>query len=77
VEAYYTGISHAEEIMLSMGAVSTQLIAKKRMPAPAIPGKELSALLAGDKLIPIVHGTTYDELRNVSPLLASRSGLNF
>jgi hypothetical protein len=27
-------------------------------------------------LFPIVHETTYDELRNVSPLLASRTGLN-
>jgi len=33
-------------------------------------------LLAGNQLIPIVHGTTYDALRNVSPLLASRTGLD-
>ncbi|RCG81348.1 putative lipoprotein [Enterobacter hormaechei] len=26
--------------------------------------------------MPIVHNTTYEELRNVSPLLASRSGLD-
>jgi hypothetical protein len=38
--------------------------------------KELSALLAGNRLVPIVHETTYDELRNASPLLASRSGLD-
>lgn len=37
--------------------------------------KELSALLAGNQLVPIVHNTTYEALRNVSPLLASRSGL--
>ena len=38
--------------------------------------KELSELLARDLLIPVVHETTYDELRKVSPLLASRNGLN-
>ncbi|WP_312261102.1 toll/interleukin-1 receptor domain-containing protein [Limnohabitans sp.] len=38
--------------------------------------KELSALLAGNQLVPIVHGTTYTALREVSPLLASRSGLD-
>ncbi|MCU7615119.1 toll/interleukin-1 receptor domain-containing protein [Chryseobacterium sp. GMJ5] len=41
-----------------------------------IADKELSALLARDLLIPIVHNTTYDNLRDVSPLLGSRSGLN-
>jgi hypothetical protein len=30
--------------------------------------KELSALLAGNQLVPIVHGTTYAALREVSPL---------
>lgn len=38
--------------------------------------KELSALLARDLLVPIVHNTTYEALRDVSPLLGSRSGLN-
>jgi TIR domain len=47
----------------------------KRIQAEGIADKELSALLAGERLVPIVHGTTYEELRDVSPLLASRSGL--
>ena len=38
--------------------------------------KELSELLARDLLIPVVHETTYDEVRKVSPLLGSRHGLN-
>ena len=38
--------------------------------------KELSALRARERLVPIVHGTTYEALREVSPLLASRSGLS-
>lgn len=41
-----------------------------------IADKELSALLATDRVIPVVHGTTFDALRDESPLLASRSGLN-
>ena len=32
--------------------------------------------LARDLLVPVVHGTTYEALREVSPLLGSRSGLN-
>lgn len=38
--------------------------------------KELSALLRRERLIPVVHGTTYEELEKVSLLLASRAGLN-
>jgi hypothetical protein len=41
-----------------------------------IADKELSALLALNRLIPIVHNTTYEALREVSPLLGSRSGLD-
>src|SRR5438034_1359058 len=41
-----------------------------------IADKELSALLARDLLVPIVHDTTYEALREVSPLLGSRSGLS-
>ncbi|MGF7040074.1 toll/interleukin-1 receptor domain-containing protein [Mucilaginibacter lappiensis] len=48
----------------------------RRLPNEGIADKELSALLAGDRLIPVVHGTTYEALRDVSPLLASRSGLS-
>jgi len=38
--------------------------------------KELSALLARDLLIPIAHNTTFDALREVSPMLGSRNGLS-
>ena len=48
----------------------------RRVRAEGIADKELSALLARDLLVPIVHGTTYDALREVSPLLGSRSGLS-
>ncbi len=48
----------------------------ERVKAEGVADKELSALLAKDRLIPIVHNTTYDELRDVSPLLGSRSGLD-
>lgn len=47
-----------------------------RLPKEGVADKELSALLASNQLVPIVHNTTYDALRNVSPLLASRSGLD-
>jgi len=48
----------------------------ERLPKESVADKELSALLAGNRLVPIVHKTTYDALRNVSPLLASRTGLD-
>lgn len=47
-----------------------------RLRGESIADKELSVLLARDQLVPIVHGTTYEALRDVSPMLASRSGLS-
>ncbi|WP_242452981.1 toll/interleukin-1 receptor domain-containing protein [Photobacterium damselae] len=48
----------------------------KRIAGEGIADKELSALLATDLLVPIVHDTTYENLREASPLLGSRSGLD-
>ena len=47
-----------------------------RLPKEGVADKELSVLLQGNRLVPIVHGTTYTALRDVSPMLASRSGLD-
>ena len=47
-----------------------------RLQRESIADKELSALLALNLLVPIVHNTTYEALREVSPLLASRTGLS-
>jgi len=47
-----------------------------RVESGGVSDKELSALLARDLLIPVVHGTTYDDVRTVSPLLGSRNGLD-
>ncbi len=46
----------------------------KRLPAAGVADKELSVLLQRDQLVPIIHNTTYDDLRQVSPMLASRNG---
>ena len=48
----------------------------RRLLAEGIADKELSALLRRERLVPVVHGTTYEELEQVSLLLASRAGLN-
>ena len=48
----------------------------QRLPNESIADKELSVLLAGARLVPVVHQTTYEALRNVSPMLASRTGLD-
>jgi len=47
-----------------------------RLPRNGVADMELSTLLQGNRLVPIIHGTTYEALRNVSPMLASRSGLD-
>jgi len=44
----------------------------RRLQGEGIADKELSALLARDLLVPIVHDTTYEALREVSPLLGSQ-----
>lgn len=44
--------------------------------AEGVADKELSASLATDRVIPVAHGTTFEALRDVSPLLAARSGLS-
>ncbi len=54
--------------------VTPALLARLRKEGVA--DKELSTLLQGNRLVPIVHGTTYAALREVSPMLASRSGLD-
>lgn len=48
----------------------------KRVDSRGVSDQELSELLSRDLLIPVVHDTTYDELRKVSPLLGSRNGLS-
>lgn len=48
----------------------------RRLPSEGIADKELSALLALERLVPVVHKTTYEALREVSPMLASRTGLS-
>ena len=48
----------------------------RRLKNEGIADKELSALLARDSLVPIMHNTTHEALREVSPLLGSRSGLS-
>ncbi len=47
-----------------------------RLRSEGIVEKELSALLRGEQLIPVMHGITFEELEEVSPMLASRSGLS-
>lgn len=48
----------------------------RRLKEEGVAEQELSALLRRERLVPVVHGTTYEELEKVSLLLASRAGLN-
>ena len=47
----------------------------KNLPGEGVATKELSALLFTDWVIPVAHGTTFEAIRDVSPLLAAKSGL--
>lgn len=38
--------------------------------------QELGALLAGGRVIPVIHGVSHDDLREESALLAARAGLS-
>lgn len=62
--------------MCRIGIVLVTPAMFKSLEAEGVADKELSALLATDRVIPIVHGTTFEELRDFSPLLAARSGLS-
>lgn len=47
-----------------------------RLKGEGIADKELATLLATELLVPVVHNTTYEALLEVSPMLASRSGMS-
>lgn len=48
----------------------------ERLPKESVADKELSTLLSKNLLLPIIHGTSFEALLEVSPMLASRSGLS-
>lgn len=59
-----------------VGIVLVTPLFLKRIKNEGIADKELSTLLARDLLVPIVHNRTFEDLREVSALLGSRSGLS-
>jgi uncharacterized protein (DUF2342 family) len=61
--------------MSRIGIVLVTPALLESLKAQGVADKELSALLATDRVIPIAQGTTFDALREVCPLLAARSGL--
>lgn len=46
------------------------------LPREGVADMELSALLRGNRLVPVMDEVTFEQLVKVSPLLASRSGLS-
>lgn len=48
----------------------------KSIESEGIAEKELSVLLSTGRVIPVAHGTTFEALREVSPMLASHAGLD-
>lgn len=61
--------------MSQIGIVLVTPALFKSLDVDGTAAQELSALLATDRVIPVAHGTTFDALRVISPLLAARSGL--
>jgi hypothetical protein len=60
--------------MSHIGIVLATPALLRSLDAEGVAEKELSALLATDRLIPVAHGTTMETVRDHSPLLASRAG---
>jgi hypothetical protein len=48
----------------------------KSIESEGIAEKELSVLLSPGRVVPVAHGTTFEALREVSPMLASHAGLD-
>nr|WP_286982143.1 toll/interleukin-1 receptor domain-containing protein [Corynebacterium sp. UBA5992] len=48
----------------------------KSIEGEGVAEKELSALLATRRVIPILHEVTFEDLNGISPMLASHSGLS-
>lgn len=44
--------------------------------AEGVAEKELAVLLSSRRVVPVLHGVTFDELNDVSPMLASHAGLS-
>lgn len=61
--------------MSRIGIVLVTPAMLQSLPGEGVATKELSALLFTDRVIPVAHGTTFEAIRDVSPLLAAKSGL--
>ncbi|MBE1580440.1 toll/interleukin-1 receptor domain-containing protein [Amycolatopsis roodepoortensis] len=48
----------------------------KSIESQGVAEKELAALLSTRRVIPVLHGVSFEDLNNVSPLLASHAGLS-
>lgn len=48
----------------------------KSIEGEGVAEKELAVLLSTRRVIPVLHGVTFDQLNDVSPMLASHAGLN-
>lgn len=65
------GLAHSR-----IGVVLVTPALLRRLKSEGVADKELAVLLSRELLVPIVHNTSFEELYEVSPLLASRGGLN-
>ncbi|CCQ14544.1 ABC transporter, CydDC cysteine exporter CydDC-E family [Rhodococcus sp. AW25M09] len=48
----------------------------KSIEAEGVAEKELAVLLSSRRVVPVLHGVSFDDLNDVSPMLASHAGLN-
>lgn len=58
-----------------MGMVLVTPALLRSLDSEGIADKELSVLLNSGRVVPILHGVTFEELNDVSPMLASHTGL--
>jgi len=48
----------------------------KSIESEGVAEKELAVLLSTRRVIPVLHGVTFDDLNDISPMLASHAGLS-
>lgn len=87
-QAMYRELTHQRRSQLSIreidkglrnsrvGIVLVTSALLKSIEAEGVAEKELAVLLSSRRVIPVLHGVGFDDLNDVSPMLASHAGLS-
>lgn len=68
--------ARAPVVAVTIGSMSQRILQSMECQGAFTGGRNPTLRLGGGKLVPVIHGTTFAELNEESPMLASRNGLN-